>query len=142
MQSSIIKKSLVIGIILLFIGVGVLSNASSTSISSSNKQILEYENEPEDDQTEIITIINEYIHGDAYLNMSNYDILFYSGWLEINGYEKFTIKGLNKPIFPLSESIFNIKVRDVYAPHFYGIVISNPGEHSIHGIAIGNIKWE
>jgi hypothetical protein len=142
MQKSIIKKGLVIGIIFLFVGVGVLSNASSTSISSSDKEIFEYEIEPIDDQTEIITFFRGSIHGVVYRDPKWYDIPIMKGWIEIDAFRGFYIRGLKKSTFPFDKIIFNHKVKHVYAPLFIGMVQSFPDYALIYGIAIGNIEWE
>ena len=146
MQNSIVKKSLVIGIIFLLIGIGVLSNASSASISSSYKEILEYEIKPTDDQKEIITFIYEddiFGYVGSSIIWRHPGVGFMIGWLEIDAYQDFTIKGFKKPILPLFKHKFEIKVEYVYAPLFIGQVFCGGPEHCrVRGIAFGNIYWE
>ena len=148
MRNTLLKKGLVLGIIVLFFGVSVLSSASSKDVSVYNDKIVDDNNKVElleDNQNEIYTIFDN-------VNVQNVDtsgsilnyLGFVVGWIELSSYVEFTIKGYKRPIFPLSESWFELKVEYVYAPFFIGRWdpdYDEPLWSYIDGIAYGNIEW-
>ena len=142
MQNTLFKKGLAVGIIVLFAGVSVSSSVSSKDVSISNNKIVDDNKEIrllEDNQQEIYTIID--IQKIDYID-SLHPFSFFPKWIDIKNNEVFTIKGYKKPLFPLSESWFELKVRQVYAPFFIGeAYIFEPENGWVDGIAIGNIEW-
>ena len=154
MRNDCFKKALVVGIIVLFIGVSVLTSVSSKDISNSDVKMLEYDtksvenNEIEtfDNYKEIITRINGY----AELK-----------WIKIRGSfhgryygEAEIIKGDNDGVNLLGirltngcKKFFYESYRDyIYAPRFIGhsgisMVPGHSWQRFTSGWAFGNIDW-
>ena len=143
MQSKLFKKGLVVGIIILFVGVGVLSSVSSKDVSLYNDKIVDDNNKVElleDNQQEIYTIIN--ISHIDFVGSRYHIFDFWPKWVDIRNTFTFTIKGYKRPLFPLSESWFELQVRRVYAPFFIGEAYQfEPEKGVVNGIAYGNIEW-
>jgi len=142
MLNKCLKKGLIVGIIVLFVSISVLSSVSSKDLLISNDKVVDDNTEIElleDNQQEIYTIID--IEKIDYID-SLHPFSFFPKWIEIKNNEIFIIKGYKRPLFPLSESWFELKVRWVYAPFFIGEAhIFEPEKGWVDGIAIGNIKW-
>ena len=147
MQNKVLRKGLVIGIIILFVSISVFSSVSSKDVSISNNKIVDDNKEIrllEDNQQEIYTIFDN-------VNVEDFEALIVFpfsriiiGWIEMSSYAGFTIKGYKRPIFPCSESWFELKVEYVYAPFFIGQWEpdwNEPFWSYIDGIAYGNIEW-
>ena len=141
MKNTLFKKGLIVGIIILFIGVSVLSSVSSKDVSVTNDKVVDDNNEiePLDEYTEIVS----FIYGGGY--WSECDILFYfKGW----GIWKFTftsgdffIKAVTKNPF---KPFLKVTAHKIEVPQFIGIFMGNPDYEtaSIVGHAIGDIYWE
>jgi hypothetical protein len=133
--NNIWKKGLVVGIIIPFISVSVLTNVSSKDVSVSDG-MLEYNNEIEsvDNNTEIITKIDGVSYEVEIHSKKGFfrNVTFYGGGstLEIFGW---------KYHFPI---YFHERVTTIHANSFIGIIYELPWwEYSIKGIALGNIEW-
>jgi len=144
MKNTIFKKGLVIGIIILFIGVGVLSSVSSKDISISDDKILKDNNviEQMDNNEEIIT----YISGEVGLDYCTWEGILLKKvelWTMGDPYCYLEITGYKKPLFPLGDSKFNANPTHIIAERFFGFIgLSNDWFYSVSGFAIGNIDWE
>ena len=145
MQNKILRKGLIVGIIILFVGVSVLSSVSSKDVSVSNDKVDDDNNEVElleDNQKEIYTIFkNQRVE---YINVGDHVFPWFSiGYVEIYSYGGFTIKGYKSPLYPLNKSWFELDVRQVNAPLFIGRYWIDWIEEwtYVDGIAIGNIEW-
>ena len=140
MQNKILRKGLVVGIIVLFVSVGVLSSVSSKDVSVTNDKVDDDNNESEllDEYTEIVSFID----GEGY--WSECDILFnrniFGIWRFTFTSGDFFIKAITKnPAKPF----LKVTAHKIEAPLFYGTFSGNPDQTAvIHGFAIGNFNWE
>ena len=143
MQKKILRKGLVVGIIILFVGVGVLSSVSSKDVSVSKDIIKEDNTETPlwDDYDERFAVIRgtgsftdyERWYGGfigpwgIVINLS-----FYSGTFNILAFTK----NPSKPIYKVEANKLTIK-------RFVGIfIIGDYFYGSIVGYAFGDIYWE
>jgi len=129
------KKLLVVGIIVLFISMSVLTSVSSKDISISDDKILEdnNKNEPLDTYKEIFTHIDGWCD-----SVKEKRIGYYIHFdVEICSYDfEITIKGIRFPFNFFNEFVYNIKV-----PFFIGIIADERSPAVVKGFAIGNIEW-
>ena len=134
------KKVIVIGIIVLFISMSVLSSVSSKDVSVSNKRILEDNNEIPlwDEYNEIIShIVGEgQFHGEVlplFLIFSNFTL----------DEGEFYISAITKNP---SNRFYSATAYKINVALFIGILVpSNPPTSVtdyINGYALGNIEWE
>ena len=145
MKNTLFKKGLVIGIIILFIGVSVLSSVSSKDVSVYNDNIEEnnVSNELFDNNEEMFTRIGACVYqGDLKLKG---DGLIKELELRDN-YENRTqigIWGFKKPLYPLKESYFTAKPKHLYSSRFIGFCFQFEELYAlVNGVAFGNIEWE
>jgi hypothetical protein len=116
MKDRLFKKVLVIGIIILFVGVSVLSSVSSKDVSVSKDRIFDDNNEIEtsDDYSEIFTYINGYCD---YIKAKRIGILVHFNvelWADPWG---LTISGIKKPFNRFEEDVY-----EVIVPCFIGFI--------------------
>jgi hypothetical protein len=140
MQNKILRKGLVIGIIILFVGVGILSSVSSKDISFSDDKIIEDndEIEPIDNYDEIISFIN----GGGYIDWDDgcsgfiqHDFYVFSADIFIKAFTK-------NPLKPFYTATANEIHMDLYIGGI-GCGPASPGELKCYliGVAIGDIEW-
>jgi hypothetical protein len=140
MQSKLFKKGLVVGIIILFIGIGVLSSVSSKDISISDDKILKDNNEiePIDNYDEIISFID----GEGYMDWEPESTFI---WEDLDIWEgDIFIKAITKNPQKL---FYTAKPKEIHIDlfiGFFGCVPAGPDvlECGLTGFAIGNIEWE
>ena len=138
------KKALVVGIIILFLGVSVLPIVSSNNVSSPIEMLLAHGNESDengklwDDYNEIISTVR----GDGFGTSWNYDkgghfviydLRLASGRYYINSFTRDPLK-----------LFYHAKAKSIHMKIFIGWCWNaNPDDyHQVIGIAIGDITWE
>ncbi len=143
------KKALVIGVILLFIGVGlspvITAVDNDTDVDESYEKC---EIRASDTHREIISFIEDdcagvEIRGISLIHIGVYRICLFrhveiytwgNRWIDLNGY-KFPTK--DDP-----EITFRVQAKQVIAPFFIGYYLpASPGCEYVRGIALGNIEW-
>ena len=136
---ALFSKTLVFGLIVLFIGVGIQSGIANEFFTNmETKEKTEY-NRASDDYQEIITFIIGYgqinwierrgiFRGEVETNQERQAILILGGLrLSNGGMEKYNLSGVGY----------------VYATRFIGFsAMTILMEHGIFGVAFGNIEWE
>jgi hypothetical protein len=138
------RKGWIIGIIVLFISISVLTSVSSKDISISDDKILEDnpEIEPLDTYREILTKIHAIVpEGTLNGKITGFGILFRN--VEIWSEDSFDISGfVFFPKFPIIR-YFDIDVNHIIAPRccIYFEGGWQPGWEAVQAIAIGNIEW-
>ena len=140
MQNKILRKGLVVGIIILFIGVSVLSNVSSKDVSISNDKVVDDTNEiePIDNYDEIIS----FIRGGGYIDWDINNIGFIQHDQHIFSADIF-IKAITKNPLKL---FYTAKAKDIHIDLYIGLFGCGPGGPDVlecyyQGYAIGSIEW-
>ena len=135
------RRVLVVGIIVLFIGVSALPIVSSKSVSSPFEMLLEHgaesevNDKPLDDYKEIISFIDGYGRVDKY-----YEILYPLFFRLSMSNGDFEIRALTRN--PLKQLFYTARAEDIHIKFFAGIYLGNPeGGARIFGFAIGDITW-
>jgi hypothetical protein len=123
MNKNLYCKVLAVGIIVLFVGLGVFSKVSSKEVINSSYEINEDNKEIAvwDDNDEIITKIS----GQVGLNYCTWDGILLKKvevWTTGNPYSYLEITGYKKPLFPLVDSKFNANPTHIIAERFFGFI--------------------
>jgi len=155
MRNNWYKNGLVVGIIVLFIGVSVLSSVSSKDISVSDEEMLEgevelednNEIEPLDNYREIISNLYACIDEGGVITpkFSFYPLDF--GELHItrsNSIGSFEIFGIRFPTPESPKFRFKVDAEEVYAKWAFGSVdwyYLHPSHFQVAATAFGNIEW-
>jgi hypothetical protein len=129
-----IKKALLFGIIILFIGISIASSASYKNEKVNDEPITSFETLSEDNNNEILTKIFGHCYDyDIHNGLFIRNITFWGGGSCIE------VKGWIQP-FP---TFFEKRVTVVHAPVYIGTIYEYPwgDSYSINGLAIGSIKW-
>jgi len=138
MQNVLVRKSLVIGMIILFVGVGVLSSVSSKDVSVSDEEMVENDTTSEDN--------NNIAQWDEYKEI----IAYIDGFGHVSDYGGFLIKH-----FRFRDGEFYIRAittnplkriyiiaHEIDVPFFIGRFDGYPwDEAGVYGFAIGNFNW-
>ena len=143
MRNVCFKKGLVVGIIILFIGMSVVSSVSSRSISSPFEMLLEHgaesevNDKPFEDYKEVITFI------DGVGDRDYYHVGLNLGFLKFNltlGLGQFEIYAFTRNPFKL---FYQATAKSIHMKIFFGIDVGNPAwTYIIYGFAFGDITWE
>ena len=141
MRNVCVKKVLVVGIIVLFLGVSALSSVSSRSISSPVEMLLEHgvesdDDKPlEDDYKEIISYVDGYGHRD---NIDYILPIFIARNIK-STWGDFNICALTRNPFKL---FYRARAVHIHIKLFIGFAMGDPDEGiSLDGFAIGDITW-
>ena len=134
MIDKLIKKGLVIGIIVSFVCVSVLSSVSSKEVSVSNEKTINDNNEIEtsDEFREIYTHIDGWCWS---INEKRKSIFIHHN-VESWGYGNLNIKGLRFPFDFFDEYASYVKI-----PCLLGRIIYGSSPLIVNGFAFGNIEW-
>ena len=135
------RKVLVVGIIVLFLGISVLPIVSSKSVSSPFEMLLEHGSESEvndktlDDYKEVISTVEGYGRG---IGWNYHGLLVWTDLYLVDG--RYNIKSFT--INPL-KFLYQAKAKSMHMKLFIGWIIVNEGRHhSLWGLVIGDITWE
>jgi hypothetical protein len=145
MKNTLFKKGLVIGIIILFIGVSVLSSVSSKDVSVFYDRIVDNNNEIEQLDTiqAIYTKINICVPEGYVVTVKESGIGILFRYVEIWSEVGFDISGYYLDL--IIPKYFSKTVRHIIAPRCF-VYIRNayfPGFGEMtQAFAIGNIEWE
>jgi hypothetical protein len=133
MKNTLFKKGLIVGIIILFIGVSVLSSVSSKDVSVYNDTIFDDNKEIEtsDDYSEIFT----HIDGWCWSIEEKRKSIFIHHGVELWGYS-LNIKGIRFPFNIFDEDAYYVKV-----PSLFGRINYDRQPYIVNGVAFGNIEW-
>ena len=136
------KKTLVIGVILLFLGVSVFPVVSSKNVSSPFEMLVEHgaesevNDKPLEDYKEVYTIIEGTGSGHSgillgFIGYIGFNVQLYLGKYYLKCYTR-NPKGF-----------YNATASSIHMKIFFGyLVYGGPESHRVKGLALGDISWE
>ena len=152
MKNTLFKKGLVVGIIILFVGISVLSSVSSKEVSVSNKGFQELEKISVDNP--VTSLTDNYLEIFSKIEACVWDplgIIIGRNWLFSVLYiplgqswpQYIIIDGIRFSRFGFSVEYFKVKAREVYAERvFWGWGHwTGPDSCEVGYRAFGNIEW-